>query len=57
MKLCKQCNSPMVHIFSFSLSGNEKFFRCSNIKCRSETKHTKIQMSELGVVKREYIHK
>ena len=57
MKFCKDCNSRMVGIMSFSKDKNEKFDRCS--KCYLETKHQKLDEKELNfreVLDRE-IHK
>lgn len=45
MRICKDCNSIMVEVMSFSKDKNEKFNRCP--KCHSETKHRKISDKEL----------
>ena len=45
MRFCKDCNSRMVGVMSFSKDKHEKFCRCS--KCYSETKHKKLNEKEL----------
>lgn len=45
MRFCKECNTRMVGVMSFSKDKNEKFDRCN--KCHSETKHRKIDEKEL----------
>ena len=57
MIICKDCYIPMVGVMSFSLDKHEKFCRCP--KCYSETKHKKLQDSELdfGEVLNKAIHK
>lgn len=53
MQLCKNCWIPMVSVMSFSKDKHEKFCRCP--KCLGETKHTKINDSELDFG--EVLHK
>lgn len=53
MQLCKNCWIPMVGVMSFSKDKHEKYCRCP--KCLSETKHTKINDSELDFG--EVLHK
>lgn len=45
MIICRNCNTPMENVMSFSKDKNEKFSRCP--KCFSETKYTNIQVGEL----------
>ena len=45
MIICKDCNTPMQPIMSFSKYKQEKFDRCP--KCFGETKHRKINDNEL----------
>ena len=57
MIICKDCNTPMQPVMSFSKYKHEKFDRCP--KCFGETKHRKINDNELmfrGVLDKE-IHK
>lgn len=56
MQLCRNCWTPMVGVMSFSKDKHEKYCRCP--KCLSETKHTKINDSELdfGEVLQNTIH-
>lgn len=53
MVVCKNCYTPMVGVMSFSKDKHEKFCRCP--KCRAETRHTKLDDSELNFG--EYLHK
>ena len=46
MNYCKDCNTKMVGVMSFSKDKNEKFYQCR--KCFSETKHRKIDDKELN---------
>ena len=46
--ICKICNIQMQSVMSFSKDKHEKFRRCQ--KCYSETKHKKLQDSELDFV-------
>lgn len=57
MRFCKDCNSRMVGVMSFSKDKHEKFDRCP--KCYSETKHRKLDDKELdfGEVLNKEIHK
>lgn len=57
MRFCKDCNSRMVGMMSFSKDKHEKFNRCPN--CYSETKHKKLDDKELsfGEVLDKEIHK
>ena len=43
--MCKNCNTSMKHVMSFSKDKHEKFCRCP--KCYSETKHRKLRDDEL----------
>lgn len=45
MNICKNCNSIMVEVMSFSKDKREKFNRCP--RCYSETKHKSISDKEL----------
>ena len=56
MLFCKNCWTPMVGVMSFSKDKHEKFCRCP--KCYEETKHNKINDSELnfGEVLHKTIH-
>ena len=57
MIICRDCNTPMQPIMSFSKDKHEKFNRCP--KCFGETKHRKINDNELmfGEVLDKEIHK
>lgn len=57
MNYCKDCNTKMVSVMSFSKDKNEKFDRCPN--CYSETKHKKLDNKELsfGEVLDRELHK
>ena len=57
MIICKDCNTPMQPVMSFSKDKHEKFDRCH--KCFGETKHRKINDNELmfGEVLDKEIHK
>lgn len=57
MVICKECNSIMVEVVSFSRDKREKFCRCP--KCRSETKHRGLSDKELSFeeVFQEKLHK
>ena len=46
MSFCKDCNTKMVGVMSFSKDKHEKFDRCPN--CYSETKHRKLDDKELS---------
>lgn len=45
MSYCRDCNTKMVGVMSFSRDKHEKFCRCP--KCYSETKHKKLNEKEL----------
>ena len=45
MNICKNCNTSMKQVMSFSQDKHEKFYRCP--KCYSETKHRKFRDDEL----------
>ena len=45
MTICKDCNTPMQPVMSFSKDKHEKFCRCP--KCFGETKHKKLRDDEL----------
>jgi hypothetical protein len=51
--ICKDCCVPMQNIMSFSSDKHEKFCRCP--KCKAETRHTKLDDSELNFG--EYLHR
>ena len=57
MIICKDCNTPMQPIMSFSKDKHEKFNKCP--KCYGETKHRKINDNELnfGEVLDKAMHK
>ena len=57
MRFCRDCNTKMVGVMSFSRDKHERFCRC--LKCYSETKHRKIDDRELnfGEVLDKEIHK
>ena len=57
MIICKDCNTPMQPVMSFSKYKHEKFDRCP--KCFGETKHQKLRDEELdfGEVLDKAIHK
>lgn len=44
--LCRDCYTPMIAVMSFSSDKHEKFCRCP--KCMGETKHTRLDVSELS---------
>lgn len=46
MRFCKDCNSKMVGVLSFSKDKNERFDKCP--RCYSETKHRKLDEKELS---------
>ena len=48
MRFCRDCNSKMVGVLSFSKDKNERFDKCPN--CYGETKHRKISDKELSFV-------
>ena len=45
MIICKDCNTPMQPIMSFSKDKQEKYNKCP--RCYGETKHRKINDNEL----------
>ena len=45
MIICKNCDTPMKSVMSFSKDKHEKFNKCP--KCYSETKHQKLNDDEL----------
>ena len=45
MTICKDCNTPMQPVMSFSKDKREKFKKCP--KCYGETKHVKLRDDEL----------
>ena len=57
MTICKDCNTPMQPVMSFSKDKHEKFNKCP--KCHGETKHVKLRDNELdfGEVLNKAIHK
>lgn len=44
--LCRDCYIQMTEVMSFSKDKHEKFCRCP--KCMGETKHTRLDVSELS---------
>ncbi len=46
MQFCKDCNTKMVSVISFSKEKNEKFNKCPN--CHLETRHHKIKDKDLN---------
>ena len=46
MIIYKNCYMPMIDIMPFSLDKHDRF--CRSPKCYSETRHTKINNSELS---------
>ena len=57
MNYCKDCNTKMIGVMSFSKDKHERFCRCP--KCYSETKHLKIDDKELwfGEVLDKEVHR
>lgn len=57
MIICKDCNTPMQPVMSFSKDKHERFCRCP--KCYCETKHRKLRDDELdfGEALSKEIHK
>ena len=53
MTICRDCNTPMQPVMSFSKDKHEKFNKCP--KCHSETKHVKLRDDELDFG--ELLHK
>ena len=53
MIICKDCNTPMQPVMSFSKDRHEKFNKCT--KCFGETKHVKLRDDELDFG--ELLHK
>ena len=53
MTICKDCNTLMQPVMSFSKNKHEKFNRCT--KCFGETKHVKLRDDELDFG--ELLHK
>ena len=53
MVVCKNCYIPMTGVMSFSKGKHENFCRCP--KCKTETRHTKLDDSELHFG--EYLHR
>ena len=53
MMICRDCYIPMVNVMSFSKGKHENFCRCP--KCKTETRHTKLDDSELNFG--EYLHR
>ena len=45
MTICKDCNTPMQPVVSFSKDRHEKFNKCP--KCYGETRHVKLCDDEL----------
>ena len=45
MTICRDCNTQMQPVMSFSKDNHEKFCRCP--KCFGETKHKKLRDEEL----------
>lgn len=57
MRFCRDCNTKMVGVMSFSRDKHEKFCRCP--RCYAETKHKKLDDKELsfGEVLEREVHK
>ena len=57
MIICRDCNTPMKPVMSFSNDKHEKFCKCP--KCFSESKHQKLDDNELtfGEVLHKELHK
>ena len=53
MTICKDCNTTMQPVMSFSKDKREKFNKCP--KCYGETKHVKLRDNELDFG--EVLHK
>lgn len=53
MQFCRDCNTKMVGVMSFSKDKHEKFCRCPS--CYSETKHKKLDEKEISFG--EVLHK
>ena len=53
MTICKDCNTPMHPVMSFSKDKHEKFNKCP--RCYEETKHVKLRDDELDFG--ELLHK
>ena len=53
MTICKDCNTPMQPVMSFSKDKREKFNKCP--KCYGETRHVKLRDDELDFG--ELLHK
>ena len=53
MTICKDCNTPMQPVVSFSNDKHEKFNKCP--RCYGETKHVKLRDDELDFG--EILHK
>lgn len=51
--LCRKCYIPMTGVMSFSKNKHERYYKCP--KCHDETKHVKINDSELDFG--EYLHR
>ena len=45
MTICKDCNTPMQTVMSFSKDKQEKYNKCP--RCYGETKHVKLRDDEL----------
>ena len=45
MTICKDCNTQMQPVMSFSKDSHEKFNKCP--RCYGETKHVKLRDDEL----------
>ena len=57
MTICKDCNTPMQPVMSFSKDKHEKFNKCP--RCYCETRHVKLRDDELdfGEVLHKELHK
>ena len=59
MTICKDCNTPMQPVMSFSMDKhgrqNEKFNRCPN--CHGETKHQKLNNRDFDQMFNSELHK
>ena len=48
MTICKDCNTPMQPVMSFSKEKHEKFNKCP--RCYGETRHVKLRDDDLNFV-------
>lgn len=57
MQICRDCNTLMVGVMSFSKDKHERFDRCP--KCYGETRHKTLRTNELdfGEILHKELHK